>query len=191
MCRRSKPSTYNDDKGTFFRLQYSLAVFVGFLYSSLLAVPGLYFFLEYSRQARNYSKVPSKRRSIAINPYQHYIGWRVGSEAGFEKLRDTIGRSPSYRVASRCFEKFTPCPNTSHPALLVTVIDDRRVNENISQFLKRDGAALFCRCGLFLFYKRMSSSTVECRISYVLLSIVINKLVAQFYLFSILLYVHK
>ena len=92
------------------RLQYSLAVFVGFLYSSL-AVPGLYFFLEYSRQVRNYSKVPSKRRSIAINPYQHYIGWRVGSEAGFE----------NHRVASRWFEKFTPCPNTSHPALLLLI----------------------------------------------------------------------
>jgi hypothetical protein len=66
----------------FLRLQYSLAVFVGFLYSSL-AVPGLYYFLEYSRLAGKYSRVTSKRKNI--NKFKAaLLGWRVGSEAGFE-----------------------------------------------------------------------------------------------------------
>jgi len=47
----------------WIRLQYSLAVFVGFLYSSL-AVPGLYYFLEYSRLDGKYSRVTSKRKNI-------------------------------------------------------------------------------------------------------------------------------
>ena len=86
----------------YFRwLQYSLAVFVGFLYSSL-AVPGLYFFLEYSRLAGKYSLVTSKRKNI--NKFEHYKGggWAAKQVSRIiEKLRDTIGRSPSYRVASR------------------------------------------------------------------------------------------
>ena len=67
-------------------LQYSLAVFVGFLYSSL-AVPGLYYFLEYSRLDGKYSRVTSKRKNI--NKFEAaLLGWRVRSEAGFEKLRE-------------------------------------------------------------------------------------------------------
>ena len=67
-------------------LQYSLAVFVGFLYSSL-AVPGLYYFLEYSRLAGKYSRVTSKRKNI--NKFEAaLLGWRVGSEAGFENHRE-------------------------------------------------------------------------------------------------------
>ena len=69
-------------------LQYSLAVFVGFLYSSL-AVPGLYYFLEYSRLAGKYSRVTSKRKNI--NKFEAaLLGWRVGSEAGFEDHLDTM-----------------------------------------------------------------------------------------------------
>ena len=72
-------------------LQYSLAVFVGFLYSSL-AVPGLYSFLEYSRLAGKYSLVTSKRK-ISINLKQHYKGGgRAAKQVSriIEKLRDTI-----------------------------------------------------------------------------------------------------
>ena len=67
-----------------------------------------------------------------------------------------------YRVASRCFEKFTPCPNTSHPALVTVIIisDDRSVNDYFSQFSKRAMALLsFVDVDYFLFLwkdKRMS-----------------------------------
>ena len=71
-------------------LQYSLlAVFVGFLYSSL-AVPGLYLFLEYSRQAGNHSEVPSKRRNINLTIAALY--------------RVEGGQRSRFREASRSYE---------------------------------------------------------------------------------------
>ena len=54
------------------RLQYSLAVFVGFLYSSL-AVPGLYYFLDIAGWLESTVELHQIVK-ISINLKQHYKG---------------------------------------------------------------------------------------------------------------------
>ena len=53
-------------------LQYSLAVFVGFLYSSL-AVPGLYYFLDIAGWLESTAELHQIVK-ISINLKQHYKG---------------------------------------------------------------------------------------------------------------------
>ena len=101
------------------RFQYIVAVFVGFLYGCLV-VPGCHRVLEYSRQEQSSSVLQLTRWKVLIRIAAHKKGggWAAKQVSrSIEKIRDTIGRSPSYRVSSRCFEKFTSCPSISHPAL--------------------------------------------------------------------------